>query len=287
MDSVLPRTVIGMPAWEYHAQNDFDSRSFLVAVAKYGGSAQKWMDEGHSLFGGNSATKLGTKFDTAVMAIAMGFEVDKVIVTPPADALTSNGQRRGKAYEEYKAKLREYEVDCNEDEAFTLRTMIAHTLNNKAARDLIENTTESQLSVFFELGGHPLKVRPDGVIDQGDRRLWWDLKSTSATWDRVASSVVEYGYSEQEWLYVEGAKAIGFPHFRMPFVFTQTVPPFHCEVFFLPEEYVAESGQRLLRVMEEVRLRRSTGEYMPVEHGEINELTIPAWAARKHEEVVA
>lgn len=287
MDSGLPRTVIGMPSSEYFAQNDFDSRSFFVAVMKYGGAAQQWMDQGHSLFEGSSSTKLGTKFDTALMAIAMGFSVDKVIVTPPKDVLTANGQRRGKNYEDWKSKLYEYEVDCNEDEAFTLRTMIEHTLRNEAARDLVENTTESQLSVFFDIGGHLVKVRPDGVVDKGDRRLWWDLKSTSATWDRVAHSVVEYGYGEQEWLYVEGAKAIGFPHFRMPFVFTQTVPPFDCKVFHLPEEFVAEAGQRLLRVMEEVRLRRSTGEYLPFDGGEITELTIPQWAARKQQEVVA
>jgi hypothetical protein len=39
--------------------------------------------------------------------------------------------------------------------------------------------------------------------------------------------------------------------------------------------------------MEEVRLRRSSGEYMPVDYGEITEMTIPQWALRKREEVVA
>jgi hypothetical protein len=282
MDSELPRVVEGMSSADYFAQNDFDSRSFAVSVMRYGGAAQKWMDDGHSIFSGNSATKLGTKFDTVIMSIAAGFDIDKVIVTPPAEVLTSNGQRRGNAYEAWKSKLREYEVDCNEDEAFLLRTMTEHTLANKAARDLVERTTDTQLSVFFEIDGHRLKCRPDGVI-AGE--MWWDLKSTSATWDRVASSVLDYGYGEQEWLYVEGAKQIGFSHFRMPFVFTQTVPPYECRVFYLPEEYVAEAGQRMLRVLEEIRLRRKTGEYMPVDHGEITELSIPQWAIRKSEEV--
>lgn len=279
----LPYKAEGMPAWEYFAQNDFDSRSFFVAVMKYGGAAQRWMDDGHSLFNGNSATKLGTKFDHLITHIAAGFEIDKILVTPPAEVLTSNGQRRGKAYEEWKSKLHGCELDCNEEEMFLLRTMAEHTLGNRSARELIESTTDTQLSVFFEIDGHRVKVRPDGVC--ADK--WWDLKSTSATWDRVANSVLEYGYGEQEWLYVEGAKQIGFDHFRMPFVFTQTVPPYECRVFYLPEEFVQEAGQRLLRVMEEVRLRRKTGEYMPVDHGEITELAIPQWLVRKSEEVAA
>jgi hypothetical protein len=268
---------------EYLNQNLFDSRSFLHAVGKYGGEAQFWMDEGHSLFAGNSATKLGTKFDSALMSIAAGFSVDKVIVVPPADVLSSDGRRVGNAYKQWKASLRHYEVECNEDEAFTLRTMISHTLANPQAKLLVDSTIDTQLSVFGEIDGHRVKCRPDGCCAD----LWWDLKSTSATWDRVANSVVEYGYGEQEWLYRELAMQVGWPHFRMPFVFTQSMPPFACRVFHLPVEYVEEAGRRMLRVMSEVRLRRSTGDYMPVDHGEITELAIPQWLARKQEEVVA
>jgi hypothetical protein len=56
-------------------------------------------------------------------------------------------------------------------------------------------------------------------------------------------------------------------------------------VFRLPAAFIEEAGQRLLSVMEEVRLRRSTGSYLPLDSGEIQELEIPRWA-RKQEEVV-
>lgn len=277
------RKVVGMSAADYFAQNDHDSRSFFVAVMRFGGAAQHWMDQGHSLFGGNSATKLGTKFDTAIMAIASGKSVDEVIVTPPADVLDAAGRRSGGKYKAWAAGLKQWQIDCNEDEAFVLRTMVEHTLANPAAKGLIEATTETQLSVFGEIDGHPVKCRPDGCTPE----LWWDLKSTSATWDRLYTSVMDYGYGEQEWLYRELAKQVGWDHFRMPFVFTQTMAPYACHVFYLPVDWVDEAGQRLLRVMEEVRLRRSTGEYFPIDHGEITELVIPQWAVRKSEEVVA
>jgi hypothetical protein len=279
----LPAKVLGMSHADYLAQNDFDSRSFLCSVMRFGGAAQQWMDQGHSMFGGNNATRLGTKFDTAMMAIASGREVQYVVLTPPAEVLSTDGRRVGAKYKQWAAGLKPWQVECNEDEAFVLRTMIEHTLANPAAKSLVENTTETQLSVFGHINGHPIKVRPDGCTTE----LWWDLKSTSAQWDALYRSVMDYGYGEQEWLYREMAMQVGWNHFRMPFVFCQTMAPYACHVFYLPIDWVEEAGQRLLRVMEEVRLRRSTGEYLPIDHGEITELTIPQWAARKSEEVVA
>jgi hypothetical protein len=96
---------------------------------------------------------------------------------------------------------------------------------------------------------------------------------------------MDYGYAEQAWLYTEGAKSIGYSDFRMPFVFVQTVAPYGCRVYTLPEELVERAGQRLVGTMEEVRLRRSTGSYMPVDANEITELAMPAWAMRKEEAV--
>jgi hypothetical protein len=265
---MVARKVIGMPAAEYFSHKA-DSRSFLCAVEKWGGPAQQWLDSGRSLFGGNSATRLGTKFDTLVMGLCEGKDVEGQLAIPPASVLSSNGARRGKAYDEWKASLSADVIDTTDDEAVTLKTMADHLLANPAARALVEQTTETQVSVFFDIDGHELKVRPDGCTPS----IWWDLKSTSATWDRLYRSVVDYGYAQQEWLYVRGAMAVGLEHFRMPFV------------FYLPEQFVAEAGQRLIRVMEEVRLRRSTGVYMPADHGTITELEIPAWA-RQVEEVV-
>jgi hypothetical protein len=41
----------------------------------------------------------------------------------------------------------------------------------------------------------------------------------------------------------------------------------------------------MLNTMEEVRLRRSTGMYMPADANEINELVVPAWAKKEEEYV--
>lgn len=282
MDS-LPKKVIGMSNVDYHAQNDFDSRSFLVRVMKGGGPVQKWMDEGRSIWDGNAATSLGSDFDALVTGVCEGRSIDDMLVIAGSEVLTSNGQRRGAKWEEFLAKcLAGGKIPCNEEHAFKLRTMVESLLANPAGRQCVEETNETQVSVFFELNGHRLRVRPDGCTPN----YWWDLKSTSSEWDTLFRSIFSYGYGEQEWLYVQAAMALGMDHFRMPFVFVHSVPPFDCKVFYLPEDVVAEAGKRMEQTMEMVRLRRQTGEYMPADHGEITELSIPQWARKQEEEVV-
>ena len=281
--SSLPRKVIGMSNSDYQSQNDFLGRSYLHSVSRFGGEAQRWMDQGYSLFGGNAGTRTGSKFDTIVTAVCEGKKLSDVLAIPPAEVLASNGHRRGKAYDQWKEEAeRKGLIDCNAEEAWQLEVMLTHLLENPAAKALVEQTTETQVSVFFELNGHRCKVRPDGCTPT----LWWDLKTTSSTWDKVYRSAMDFGYAEQEWLYCQGAKAVGLPHFRMPFVFVQTMAPYGVHVFYLPTEIVEEAGLRMTRVMEEVRLRRETGVYESADAGEITELQFPQWAKRQEEEVI-
>jgi len=273
--------IVGMPAADYFARPEV-SRSYLCAVLKGGGDTQKWLDDRHVLFAGNNATTLGSNFDTLVMGVCEGRSYSDIVQVPPAAVLASNGSRRGKPYEEWKARLPANVIDVNAEDAWKLGQMLSHLLDNPAAKRLVDETTETQVSVFFQCNGHACKVRPDGCTPG----YWWDLKSTSSTWDRLYRSVFDYGYAEQEWLYVQAAMALGMDEFRMPFCFVQTMPPFACHVFYLPQDLVKEAGLRMLRVLEEVRLRRETGVYQPADAGEITELHIPKWALKQEEEFI-
>jgi hypothetical protein len=277
----LPYKAIGMPMAEYQAHNDFDSRSFFCAVLKGGGPAQKWLDDGHRLFEGNAATSLGSDFDTLIMGLCEGHhDIDYYLAIAPASVLGVDGRRGTKAYKEWETEVTAAgKIACNEEHAFKLRTMAESVLANPAARKCVTETVETQVSLFCEIHGHRVKVRPDGCAIE----YWWDLKSTSADWGDLYRSVFSYGYSEQEWLYVQAAMVWGMDSFRMPFVFVHSVPPFDCQVFYLPVDVVEGAGNRMRRVMEEVRLRRETGIYTPASHGEITELVIPAWANKKEE----
>ena len=276
-----PVKVVGLAADIYHSLKAFDSRTFLRSVADGGGEAQLWLDSGRSLFAGNAATRRGGEFDAIITGMCAGKSFDSLVCVPPDDVLGASGSRNTKAYREWEAA--QTGVCCTADQAFVYRTMVDNAFANEAARELFESTTETQLSVFWqEANGHKLKVRPDGVCED----LWWDLKTTSSPWNKIGKSVCDYGYAEQQWLYCRGAEQIGYMPFRMPFVFVQTMPPYRCKVFYLPDDLVEEAGQRLVSVMEEVRLRRSTGVYLPADHGEITEMVVPAWARKREEEVI-
>lgn len=276
----LPCKIIGMSNEEYHSLREFDGRSFFHAVEKSDGVSQLWLDKGLSLWGGNSATSKGSDFDAMVTGVLEGKRFEDMCVTPPAEVLDARGARSGKAYKEWAAT--QTGVICTAEQREQFSRMLNNMLGNEAVYELMKETTETQVSVFFELNGHKCKVRPDACTPT----RWWDLKTTSHGWDRIYRSVVDYGYDMQEALYVSGAVALGMDPFRMPFIFVQTVAPYGCRAFYLPEEMVANAQQRLNSVMEQVRLRRSTGMYMPAEANEIVELEVPRWALRKEEEVV-
>ena len=275
----LPLTVIGMANQAYHQKKGFDSRSFLCSVQKGGGEAQLWLDMGYSLFGGNSSTTTGSEFDEIVTQILGGKRFDDVVVVAPDEVLGANGTRNTKAFREWAAQ--QSGVICTADTKWKYGKMLDSMRGNDAVYELMTKTTRTQVSVFFEAFDHKLKVRPDACCDD----KWWDLKTTSSPWDRIHRSALDYGYLEQDWLYRQGAYAIGYPQFRMPFVFVQTVAPFSCRVFVLPEEMVEAAGKRLISTMEEVRLRRSTGIYVPADADEIQEMAFPQWAMRQEEVV--
>jgi hypothetical protein len=273
----MPTRVIGMKMQAYLMEKDFDSRSSIVQVMEGGGEVQKFTDEGFSMFSGNAATKKGSEFDAAITNVCKGEDFESQFVVPPESVLGSNGSRSTKAYKEWESQ--QTKIVTSEAEAWRYGRMFRSLRENSSAWELVTLTTQTQASYFAEIDGHPVKVRPDGECEE----LWWDLKTTSSSWSKLARSVKDFHYGEQEWLYREVAKVFGVPHFRMPFVFVSTVPPFGCKVFLLPEDYVEECGVRMRATMELMRLRRSTGEYLPLDHGEVQELAIPEWVRRTEE----
>lgn len=273
-----PTRVVGMTNLAYR-QAEGDSRSYLHTVGKYGGEVQLWLDLGNVYFGGNSATAKGSDFDEIVTGVLAGKKFADMVVVPPEDVLGANGSRSTKAYKEWATQ--QTGIICTVDQRWQYDKMLAGMEGNDASYRLMNKTTSTQVSVFFEIDGHKLKTRPDACCD--DR--WWDLKTTSQPWDKLFRSAIDYGYAEQEWLYVQSAMALGMDHFRMPFVFVQTMAPYRTRVMYLPPEMVENAGQRLLNVMEEVRLRRSTGMYLPADANDITEMSIPAWALKGEEYV--
>jgi hypothetical protein len=171
MSMDYPRKVLGMSNSDYHAMNDHLNRSFATAVEKGGGEVQQWLDEGNSLTTGSKSMTLGSRFDAIITGACEGKAFSDIVAIPPAPVLAINGARRGGKYDEWKAQAAARGlIDCNAEEAWQLERMYDHLMANDAARQLVEETTETQVSVFFELNGHRCRVRPDGVRALAARR---------------------------------------------------------------------------------------------------------------------
>lgn len=278
----LPVKISGIPSSAYHSQEyaDFVSRTYVHSVLRGDGESQLWLDKGRSLWNGNSATSLGSAFDDFITGVLDGKRPEDMIVIPPAEVLDASGGRRGGKYKAWAAE--QTGVICTPELKEQFDYMLNSMLRHDAVAMLMRRTIETQPSVFFEINGNKCKVRPDACTDA----IWWDLKTTSHGWDRIYRSVIDYGYDLQAAFFELGMEALGMTPARVPFVFVQTVPPYGCRSYVLPEEMVANAKTKLRSALEQIRLRRSTGNYLPEEANEIQELEIPAWALRMEEEVL-
>lgn len=274
----LPAKVSGMPMSQYLSHPAM-SRSFICSCMEGGGEVQKFLEDGYSVFSGNAGTSMGSNFDTLLMNVIAGDSLESQLRIPPEDVLGANGSRSTKAYKEWAAAQKDGVV-CSEDEAWKFRRMFKAIREHEAAWGLVSATVATQNSCFGVIEGHLVKVRPDAELEH----KWWDLKTTSSPKSMISKSVKSFHYGEQEWLYVQVAMQFGLPRFSMPFLFVSTVPPFWCEVWELPPDYVDECGERMLNAMELIALRRETGEYLPLDHGKVKQLEIPDWV-RKTQEV--
>ena len=83
----------------YHSEPDHTSRSTAHRYrGPRGGRAQRYAASGKSLFGGNKSTDFGSLVDGAFEAECRGVDWRSRCAVAPPSVLTSNGQRRGKAY---------------------------------------------------------------------------------------------------------------------------------------------------------------------------------------------
>lgn len=260
---------------EYHSMLEWLSRSYVHQVYKYGGTGQKLLEDGVSLFGGSSATTLGSDFDELWEVSAAGRDIDDLFEVAPVDVLSAAGQRRGKAFDEWKAELaKSGKREVSREIYNKLRLMWAAVLANDRAMELLRTTVSCQKSVFWEdANGHKRRARWDGECPD----LVYDVKTTSSSWDDLAKSFLNYGYFWQAAWYQDSAYQIGFGTFRMPFICVQTVPPYECRVWVPPVELVDAAGQQIDRTLDQIALRRETGEYLPADYGKEAELVVPAW----------
>lgn len=255
----------------YHRERGHISRS---TAHRYrgadGGRAQRYAEVyGKSLFSGNASTGFGTIVDAAVECEIRGIDWRKQIAVPPESVLASDGSRRGKAYQEWKATLPRGGLECSNQDFLKTSDIIESIREHRAARALLESATHTQYSVFWTNGdGHAMKARADGCT----KECWFDLKTTSSEWWEIKHSFRRFGYDWQAAWYSAAASVAGWEPFTFKFIVAQTFAPFDVRVLTLPNEVVEAAAIDIFETLDTIRRRRETGEYVESSYHEVQEL---------------
>lgn len=245
----------------YHAKKSHVSRSQASRYrGVYGGRAQRFAEvEGKSLFAGNAATGFGTLVDGAFEAEARGIDWRSRCAVPPQGVLASDGSRRGKAFQEWRASLPAGAVECSIADFAKVEDIIASIREHKIARRLLDATQHTQYSVFWtDADGHQRKARADGTTPDE----WFDLKTTSSEWRELKWSFSRYAYDWQAAWYCDAAVAAGWMPFSMRFVVVQTFPPYDVKVVRLGGATLATARLEIQRTLDEMRRRVLTGNFV-------------------------
>ena len=198
------------------------------------------------------------------------------VVEIPDSALGAGG-RRTKATDEWEAETRKSRPDAiflKAEEIGSYRAQFASMLANPVFHELTAATKYREISVRWrDVSGLPLKCRPDAVTDT----VIWDIKTTKEQQplETFWRSVVDYGYSLQQELYLEGLRAAGIDVREFVFLVTSTVPPYACHAVRLPQRLAAKARKQLRKVIAEVQMRIELDHWLPADSGQVTELFVP------------
>jgi len=159
-----------------------------------------------------------------------------------------------------------------------VRRCIAAIRSNRAACELIERVSERELSVrWTSADGDRLRCRYDCLTEDG---LVLDLKTTreSDVARNFWKAVLDYKYHLSDAWYRRGMEACGMEPAPLRYIVVSTAPPHDCQVVTLPA-VIHAVGQRLMDVtLADLRLRTGLDWWLPDHHGEVLELSFPAYS---------
>lgn len=228
------RTHDQLPEAEYHARPEWSKSQFAL------------LPEEPELFWGRHIMhfpdwkleetpqmRLGTAVHEAVL-------LQREVRVIPASVLTSNGQRRGKAWEEFQAE-HAGETWLREAEAEPAKNAVDAVLKRKYARRLLEAPGESELSIFWidELTGLRLRGRLDRRCHIGNGIIL-DLKtSNDPTPYGFPWKCLDLKYDVQAATYMDGHDQIYGPAESFVFIAVEVQPPYRCRIHEASEEFLS------------------------------------------------
>jgi hypothetical protein len=189
------------------------------------------------------------------------------------------GGRRTKATDQFEEETKTGRPDAiilKIDEAEAYRTQFDSILRCEAFKELTEATVAREFSVRWtdQYSGLQLKCRPDAVTED----TAWDIKTTreAKPQETFWKSVIDYGYSYQQVLYLAGLKAAGLNIRKFVFLVTSTQgPSYRCHAVTLPERLVTKAEALVRKTSVELQARLELDHWLPEDSGQVTELYVP------------
>lgn len=203
----------------------------------------------------------------------------------PDDVLTSNGQRRGKKWDEYKSANAGKRL-LKAGDWRQVRGMLDAIRENPLVREFLRLPGEREKPIFWPeaRSGVACKCKPDILTE----RVIIDVKTTvDASPDAFTRTILRYGYHRQAALYRAGVQMLTGDMLPFLFVVIQKTEPYTCRVFRIGDDELqlgAADVSEGLAVM--AKCFDASDFREPGEHEETT-LHFPGWAMRRREEEVA
>jgi|694.fasta_scaffold89996_6 hypothetical protein len=205
------------------------------------------------------------------------------IAVIPDSALTSNGQRRGKAWDAFceatEGKLRVFQQDY--DRALTISKKVWSHPFYEFIFDRIERV---EVPIIWTDPIEPVSCKgiPDIVAEE------WviDLKTTKSLTgflqggeQLVSKQIADFGYHLQAAFYLRGASLFyGDPKTRFAFLVVETEEPYRVYAMELKAEAITAGEVKMQRLLAEYVRRMQTGDWSEEGEKSLLQVGIPAWA---------
>jgi hypothetical protein len=229
----------------------------------------------------SDAMEFGTLVHTMTL---QPHEVDREIAVIPVDVLTSNGQRRGKAWdafvEEQVGKILVKQAD------YDRARQIAERVWDHPFYKLVFDW-QQYIEVPIKWVDPTVEVACKGIPDIVCNNEWIiDIKTTSDltgfTQGRdalVSRTIADFGYHIQAAFYLTGASEFyGERKTRFALIVVETKEPYRVYAMEINQAAIAAGEGEMIRLLQEYKRRLGEGDWS--EEGErcLLQVGIPAWA---------
>ena len=205
----------------------------------------------------------------------------------PEWALTSNGQRRGKAWEAYCETASALDR-LNAKEIAAVRGIRASINAQPRLANLLwgEGPMEHSIYATHTETGLPVKGRLDKVRETGEGRILVDLKITGLDSDdqrKMASQVFEMRYHLQMSAYCDLVEAVyGEAPQAVVMIFCRDKPPYTARAWIFNDNDIELGRRRNRLALLDLKRRLDADEWTGCRHNELNNgpdgMLLPAWA---------